>query len=523
MRKICRIVPIRLPVNCMTKLKEDIISGKGYMKRTVFSIVGIIGLTLGLTGCSYMNDYVSSEIEKNFEEKLAVNKDYLLYKDYSDMLDENGYYNGSFNITDGDSSDVEVNMDMLGLVGDEDTEPEEQDEHEGLVRVTFASNEMFNVYYFKDALHTESVDEKDCWLAPGESIYASEPMKTKKVTSNLFSFRTFRVCNIDKDGDYKTTFKNGKGAILTIPENYSGMGYSIEPVGTYTQRKLFFTVYDSETDAEISNVNWLVNGKPYDEGKGISPTEVYSVECDFNISGKGEYYVESTDPPLDNYSSDLSKVMFPQNSPESGVDSYTLVLHRSLCARFIGDLNGIKDNDAYTLKYKSRSSTKWESISLDNNKCITGLAVGDKLQVTVKKGFKAQCVPFETEHSPVNGEEQYIITIGEVHDTHELLINICGDREKDTVEYSQVNVEHGKLTVAMEDGGHILEDGDYVAPQMKVKITKTADSGYEIAEDRCWFKEHVKENGQLEMTMTFDDYLKKLQNEILDGHPIRQK
>lgn len=484
------------------------------------SVILCVSVILLLTGCAS----VEERIKDKLEDKLSMNENYRLYSEYSDQLDENGYYNGCFSVLNG-TSEEELSLDRLGLNGTEEALGE-PDPHDGLVHVTFAENSMFNVEYYRDPDHDNELTGGECWLAPGESVYAAEPLKTKNVTSNKFGFWKFRIFNIDSDGDFQQSSSDGKGALLTIPENYSGMGYSVEPIGKYERRRLTFSAFNTEDDSVVSDVSWYVNDEPYSDEKGLSPTAAYSVRCNFNITTK-DYYVESTEPSVDSASITNDSVKFSKEQPENGADSYTVKLHRYLSGRLTGDLNGVKDNNGnITLKYKSRGDSEWIKISPDNNNSIHDLKVGDQLLVRVKKGFKMQCVPFEgTEPKSVDGMYEYTITVGEVSDTHEFLINLCGDRAKDTVQHKSASVEHGTLSVRLRDGGHVIKDGDYIAPQMTVIITKTADDGYKIEEPNCllaFVMPHVRD-GVYTWETTYSEYLDKLQSDVIDGHPIVAK
>lgn len=486
---------------------------KGYnMKRIIFGILGAAGIAIALTGCSSLEE----RTQENLDDKLAANNEFKLYQENLDKLDENGNYTGTATLPDG----TEVDLKALNVDGSAEAAA---DPHAGLVRVSFANNNMFTVSYYRDAAHEKVITGSECWLAAGESIYASEPQKTKFVTSNLYEFSRFRVWNIDSDGDYSAQMVSNVGALLTVPEGYSGGGYSIEPVGEYARRKLVMKAYDDETGEEITDVNWYVNDKVYNIGKGVSPTEDYSVKCSISIDGKSNYYVSSTVPATevpDNLSSEIS---FPKYDPLSGVDEYTVTVHRFLNARFIGDLNGL-----IKVEYTSRNFTEWEEITADKDNLLKNLKVGDQIRITVKNGFKLQCVPFaSTGAVESDGSHKYTITVGEVSDTHEFLLNICGDNQKDAVRHEAIELWGGKLTLWLDDGvhkneqdWHEIQEGDYIAPQMRVKVEKVPDEGYHIEEPNCVFKEHVKE-GKLTMYMTYQEYLDKVQSDIIEGHPIR--
>lgn len=486
------------------------------------AIILVGAALLLLTGCASVED----EINNRLKDKLSLNEDYRLYSEYSDQLDEKGYYNGSFSVLDG-TSEEELNLDRLGLNGTSEV-LDQPDPHEGMVHITFAENPMFNVEYYKDPEHNNELTGGECWLSPGESVYAAEPLKTKNVTSNKFRFWEFRIWDIDSDGDYQQYASDGKDALFTIPENYSGMGYSVEPVGKYERRLLNLAAYDSENDSVIDDVNWFVNGEAYNSVDGISPTEAYSVSCEFRI-GNNNYYVESTEPAVDSSSITSDRVNFSKEQPGNSCDSYTVKLHRYISGKIIGDTNGIKDSSGnITLKCKRRGESEWKDISPNKDNVIPELQVGDQLLISVKKGFKMQCVPFEVNQPKKSGENlEYTITVGNVADTaHEFLINLCGDREKDTIKHKSVSVEHGKITVKLKDYDHVIMDGDYIAPQMMVTVTMTPDEGYKIEEPYFILpilKIPVEANGDYKWETTYADFLSKLESDGINGYRITAK
>ena len=127
------------------------------MKRKILTLITVFVLLM-ISGCSNVNDFLINRLEENALENAGILED-TEYQDYeklmsSGQLDENGKY--------------------LGTVADMD-ENDDVEEASGQIHVTFANNSHISFIYYLDAEHTEQINTSNCYLNPGDCIYASDP------------------------------------------------------------------------------------------------------------------------------------------------------------------------------------------------------------------------------------------------------------------------------------------------------------------------------------------------------------
>lgn len=166
------------------------------LKRQIMAIFGVFVLFLMSSGCSHN--------VPNSEELLKDNEDYQKFISLTanHAFDENYYYDYNNNT----ESSIEI--------------------PEGKIHISFADNSFLNVNYYFDNQCTQQVNTKACFLAPGDKIYASQPL-IKSSGTNKYDFDGFQVCCIDNDGSRIRQpelegEKNEQGyyTVLTIPAKY---------------------------------------------------------------------------------------------------------------------------------------------------------------------------------------------------------------------------------------------------------------------------------------------------------------
>ena len=125
------------------------------MKTKRFIEFIILPALLVLSGCTQIRE----KAEQLMWEHSGVTEDfsYIQYQqmDAANALDEDGLYH---------SAELETY--------------EKRQEKSGTVHVSFARNDFLHFDYYRDAALTEQLETSDCWLNPGEAVFAGDPEAT---------------------------------------------------------------------------------------------------------------------------------------------------------------------------------------------------------------------------------------------------------------------------------------------------------------------------------------------------------
>ena len=311
--------------------------------------------TVALTGCSS----VDSLVEKVMLEQSGILDDvnYQQYKQYSSngQLDADGYY-------------VEENASTA------------YDSQQGKIWVTFSENSNLDVRYYADAKH-ENLLEKQCYLNPGDSIYA---VVTVKNSNSMYVFSSFRIYEYDADGKRAQTevlnFKEQhEDYILTLPKDYNETSISIVPVGKYNSKAISLNDYYIDENNNVQNPHgtWSINGQECTSGSvEISPLSSYIVSYKYDSD---EYFLLSSEPEVYYSDETTGEIIFAQCDAGNETVEYSV----ELCKRFSrtvisdtdrkvrrnGDVNEISKNDELVfenLKYgdvvKFETDKKWGNL-----------------------------------------------------------------------------------------------------------------------------------------------------------------
>ena len=170
---------------------------------------------------------------------------------------------------------------------------------EGSVYVTFGRNAYLDASYYSDENLTHLLSEEGCFLFPGDSIYAGEAI-IKNPNSNLYTLKNYRVTVFYETGlsEEITVSKDGTNPLVfTIPEDFTGTGLSIYPIGFYQDRTLDLSVYcmDEETRISLASAGqWYINDTACSgNSASISATEAYTLRLDYDTE---EYFFVSSTP-----------------------------------------------------------------------------------------------------------------------------------------------------------------------------------------------------------------------------------
>ena len=272
------------------------------MKR-IISAVFALCCCIALSGCSAEsknNDFIKSYLLSDNEQ---YNNYLSMEKIHSDKIDTNGYY------ADGALAQAEA------------------DSHPGAVHVSFASNSLLNITYYTDPEHTDVIDKQNCYIYPGDSIYAQVDL-TSLVRSDTYEFQGFQMAVFD--GDQPNYYYAGfDGNTITIPDNIQYREISIIPNGAYKRRELTFQAEYKDIDGNTIPISpvWIINvgDQSYStksDGFSIDANSTFRVKARFDSD---EYYLEETEPKFESYNDNTGEIVFTQYDAQKAEDNYKLI------------------------------------------------------------------------------------------------------------------------------------------------------------------------------------------------------
>lgn len=280
----------------------------------------------------------------------------------------------------------------------------------GKICVTFAQNNYLNTAYYTDAALTKAIDPNNCYLAPGESIYAAVA-EVKNSNSNLYQFEEYRIYTTTTEGERKLTdVQDQEGQLVyTIPVDFSAGGIQIVPIGRYVTREFRTSIHYTDRFGQKQDVQttgtWSVNGST--EMK-ISSAEPYILRCEYDTS---RWFFVSASPKQFTANPDsVGYVEFYESDPSDAMTDYAVELHPMISVSLTADQESIvrvNDGDAETVK----KGKEW---------IHTDLKYGDF--ITVETTGKCTIIPSEYQHvqksvDTINGQKTYKIHITEKRQT----------------------------------------------------------------------------------------------------------
>lgn len=445
-----------------------------------------------LAGCSQVQDYAA---EKMIQASLiSEDEDYREYikLEKTGSLDEDGFYR--------------------------DAPVETEEQPSGSVHVTFAENQYLDIVYYYDAELTEPIDTRQCYLMPGDSIYAPEPM-LKNPYSDKYQFSEYRIWQYDSAGS-RSRFPAPEGGeaklLLTIPKDFTGTGLSIEPLGKYEERALSLSDYYLDKAGKQIELNghWTVDNVTTDSDSAqISPLVPYTVNYDFS-QYCGDYYFYTSSPESYYDDNESGKVVFYEVSPQdSGAENYSVQLHRYMTATVVNEsaamISALTSHDSI-----QAIEVNGKAIEVFGRKeqTIPQLKHGDKIVVRVGSAYEvASSLGTEITQVELSGGYEYTLT---VPDTLETEFTITVSKSGATHGgYVPESIPNATITVT-DSNGNALESGVRVEDNEKVTVTITPAEGY------CITGKKVKGNVYQD-TMKYKDYDDDI-DAIIEDHPVTQ-
>lgn len=451
------------------------------------NLICLIAVML-LCGCSRADAFINQQV---------LNK--------SGIVEDDEYKKYQLHFENGEVDSQGYYMPFEDNAGNDSSEPKK-----GSIHVTISTNSMLNIKYYYDSEYDNEITTQDCYLSPGESIYASNPIAISEST-NKYSFDKFEIYEIN--GSNRILFEEctvGSGLIFTVPAESTFGDYSIVPIGKLENRNLTFYSFITDETGEklINDGKWLLNNEEVSGNNySFSPTKSYIARYDFSKLSD-QYYFEESEPEISEVSDSIAT--FLSQTSNSNVESfvsklrkYTLLTIKNKKSAFVNGVYGI-----------ASLQVNGEEYDVDNQNYSIKLKNGDSIMIVVKKGFKL--VPSVSEDgldisNPITllDGTQYNISINSVKEYSPILTVT-----KETAthgEYVQRIINNGKINLYKENGDAITE-GDTIDDNESIMVTIKPNEGYYVSGKNV-------DNSIYSKKMKYSDYIEN-QDEIINSHPI---
>lgn len=351
------------------------------------------------------------------------------------------------------------------------TDPNER--QDGKVCVTFAKNNYLETHYYTDAALTKEIDPENCYLLPGESIYAAISA-VKNNNSNLYKFAEYRVYTTTSEGERKqVTAQNQDGQLVyTIPLDFAADGIQIVPVGTYETRQfstnIFYTDRYGKKQEVTTTGTWSVNGS---SDMKVSAAESYILRCEYDTTRW--FFVSATPKQFTKDPDSMGYVEFYENDPSDAMIEYSVELHPMISVSLTMDQEGTiqVNNEAVQTVKKGKEWT------------CADLKYGD--EITVVTEGKCTIIPSEYQHikkssDTINGKTTYKIAVTKAVQKQE-----DADIVKTYLVNLNVDARYGECTVKLD--GKEIKSYQNVEIRENQKLTVT----YKITNDAYKFKDET--------------------------------
>lgn len=471
-------------------------------------------LCLMMSGCSQVRERLENALMES--SGVLEDGDYLQYQalEASDQLDE------------------------AGVFISEEVERQRQAEVEmpsGTVRVTFARNDYLKITYFRDEALTDPLPAENCWLEPGDAVYASEPVLLNP-NSSLYDFSQFLVREYDEAGKMKRVLAEPRdvpGLVFRIPENFSGTEISIIPLGGYRSRTVTLSaVYGSgEQEQILENGVWQINGRRYGNGTvALNPMESYRVVYDYSAYKEGWYFAGSTPESYWDRTSDGTITFLAVPTNEEHVD-YTVRLHpygsmtvgnavnfQNAVDSLIDSASAIFGNKNVIGMQNIVELIQVNGISVGNNFSDTEinvpeLKVGDEILIRVPADLKVIADGMALPAPELKNESrEYRFSIPDREDMN-FRLSVSRRNSETEGQWHVPSVARGTMALYDALGNRYAEGSELPAEDEKVTVEIRPDSGL------CIYGKNVKDN-VYRAEMSFASFVEKFDT-IVSEHPIR--
>ena len=446
------------------------------IRRDIVLLSFLATLAFTLSGCGQLNDYVTKEVTAAAEEEIQNSNEYKDYVKYQSdgLLGEDGLYQLP-------TSDEAI----------------EDPGNQKSIKITIATNSFLKCDFYTDENAETPIKGSEAYLNPGDCLYAADVSVNNDI-SNLYEFSCFRIWAYDQDNrksnEPYSEVQNKSGLVLKVPENYSGKGFSIEPIGSYTDRHITARAYflKDNQEKDLPNGQWKVNDKPFDNGGiDISPVESYKIVYDYSAYKDDYYFVKST--PVHWYSKESDNtVFFREVSSNEQETIFSVEMHpfvtmtvTNKCINWASGIPIIGDHGKGIIQSISRegNDVTEDDYAGQSSFVINKLKVGEKLSIRVGKDFKITGIDVSA-GTPVplgsNAENGYEYTII-IPDTNKgISIEITERSSNPDGTYQGYNQANAEVEITKSNGTVLKIGEELPGDKEKVTLTITPHEGYYI-------------------------------------------
>lgn len=476
---------------------------------TLFLVCCFLMLLPFISGCSDYQTRIQDYIEDNAksearDESVRDDSDYSNYLSFveENKLNQSGEY--SFEVFKQENNDGKEN---------------EMQSHEGLIHVTFADNQYLNAAYYLDENHNNRINDKECYLMPGDQLFASDP-EIKNANSNLYKFAGYRIWQYE-DGKRSEYLSDSESeAVFVAPNINEGIEYSIEPVGVYQSRRLGNLeayYYDGKGNKRPIFGGWSVNGKPVSDESALSATEDYTLTFDYDHN---EYYFVESIPKNSNHSDVLGKVTFSTVNALEEQPTYSVGLHHYISVRIdYENKEGWLTSLYNWVVTRGPSETGIVSIKvngtdIENNSVLPKLKCGDVLSIETNPEYKVYCTQADVSLPDSKSSTLlYNIKIPAIIGNE---INIYTSKSE-MIQYQEKKMENATVKLEFADplNNYEIQPGDYIKSDRMVKVSLIPDSGYYISGYK------VDDDGKYTEILSYEKFNRNI-NSIISKHPSKK-
>ena len=444
------------------------------IRKSVFMFCSIATMVLTLSGCGQLKEHVKNEVSEASEREIQNSNEYQQYVKYQE--------------------DGELGEDGKYPMPTQDEVVESADSEKS-IKITIAANTFLKCDYSIDANSNAHVTGSEVFLNPGDSLFVSN-VNVNNDISNLYDFDCFRIWEYDREGKKskkpygEVSIKNG--LLLKVPESFNGTGFSIEPIGKYSNRHITARAYYLNNDQEntLPNGQWKVNNKRFNDSVDISPVESYTIVYDYQAYKDDYYFVKST--PMCWYAKESDNtVIFREVSSNEQETEFAVEMHPYItmevvnkCINWASGIPIIGKKGKGIIQSISRGEEAIEQDYAGKSSFeINKLKAGDKLSIRVGKEFKitgnnvsvGTAVPLGSDAE--NGYE-YTIVIPDTRNNIGIEISERNSNAEGTFQgYNQANA----VVEIKRANGTVLNIGDELpGDDEKVTMTIVPDDGYYI-------------------------------------------
>lgn len=421
-----------------------------------------------------------------------------MYSAYSnllaaDSLDENGYYQHAAN---------EAGESAVPL---------------GPIHVTFAKNAYMDIHYYHDERLTDELSTVDCYMSPGEKIYADiENIGYHDLVSSMYKLTAFEIRELDNSGNTVKKISQSLssiGNIISLDVSKTCGEISIVPVGAFQNRKLQLDgfYYNSDTEKKTLGVLWTINGIPYDSKVGINPIVDYQARCNFSAYAQTYYFVDAN--PKYSFDVDHNEILFDPVKPTGKDLTYSVELHPYIELTIKDPEYGLSEklHSGNTIISKiereragNRSSIVFKDGAIVAADELSALKHADLVYVTLNSSYQLISANNNISISKpsagsIKGTEEYCVQIPK-NNYCDLTLVVTEKNNTSSDSIFLPTIDNAVVSLKYNKGYAIYDGSTKPNESEKVVLTITANPGYYLE------GKGVQKNGSYTKAMVFKEY-----------------